>query len=39
MDSRHLFLVDKKGCLRFDDINYRDGVGFENKIAALLAEQ
>jgi hypothetical protein len=41
----YLFLVDKKGCLRFDDVdakNYAnpkgDGTTFEQKISKLLAE-
>jgi peroxiredoxin len=41
----HLFLVDKKGCLRFDNVQARDGfhgrgdtTTFEQKISSLLAE-
>lgn len=42
----HMFLVDKKGLLRFDHVRARDDAhlkgdttGFEDKIAKLLAEQ
>jgi len=41
----HMFLVDKKGCLRFDNVRARDGIhtkgdttSFEEKISVLLAE-
>jgi len=41
----HMFLVDKKGCLRFDNVQARDNVhakgdttSFEEKISKLLAE-
>ena len=35
----HLFLVDKKGCLRFDDVRpFGDKTNFEEKIESLLAE-
>jgi peroxiredoxin len=33
----HLFLVDQNGCLRFDNVDWRAGYGFESKIATLLA--
>jgi hypothetical protein len=35
----HIFLVDKNGCLRFDDVDWRSGHGFESKIATLLADE
>ena len=38
----HMFLVDKKGCLRFDDVRARtkdNQVDLEKKIEELLAEQ
>lgn len=38
----HMFLVDKKGCLRFDDVRARtkdNQVDFEKKIEELLAER
>ncbi len=36
----HMFLVDKKGCLRFDDVRALGAkAGFEGKIESLLAEQ
>jgi hypothetical protein len=34
----HMFLVDKKGCLRFDDVDVRTGSDFENKVVKLLSE-
>jgi Redoxin len=41
----HMFLVDKKGCLRFDNVRAREGIhtkgdttSFEEKISTLLAE-
>lgn len=34
----HLFLVDKKGCLRFDNVSAGDTASFEDKITKLLAE-
>ena len=34
----HLLLVDKKSCLRFDDVDVRTGSDFENKVAKLLSE-
>jgi hypothetical protein len=45
IDGEHMFLVDKKGCLRFDNVRVGDDVhpkgdttNFEEKISTLLAE-
>jgi len=45
VDGSRRFLVDKKGCLRFDNVRARDDVrpkgdtiSFEDKISSLLAE-
>jgi thiol-disulfide isomerase/thioredoxin len=36
----HMFFVDKKGCLRFDNVRASgDQINFEKKIEVLLAEQ
>ena len=34
----HMFLVDRKGCLRFDDVRAKDAT-FEDKISKLLDEK
>jgi len=36
----HMFILDKKGCLRFDDVRAKGAkTDFEDKIESLLAEQ